>query len=127
MKYILSGVTLLLALISGNAVAQGNVEDNKIMSRLNTGEYAGPYFANDQNNPLVLLTDGDNTFKIGKSSLLNEIEESWIENMEVLKGAKATQLYGNEGANGVVIITLKEGVEATKLYLDRVKKEQSEQ
>lgn len=40
---------------------------------------------------------------------INDINPEDIESMEILKGAKASVLYGSEGANGVVLITTKKG------------------
>ena len=34
-----------------------------------------------------------------------------IESMEVLKDASATAMYGSRGANGVIIVTTKQGAE----------------
>ncbi|MDR3366135.1 MAG: SusC/RagA family TonB-linked outer membrane protein [Prevotellaceae bacterium] len=40
---------------------------------------------------------------------VNDISPEDIESMEILKGAKASVLYGSAGANGVVLITTKSG------------------
>ncbi len=40
---------------------------------------------------------------------INDINSDDIESIEILKGAKASVLYGSEGANGVVLITTKSG------------------
>jgi iron complex outermembrane receptor protein len=40
---------------------------------------------------------------------INDINAEDIESIEILKGAKASVLYGSEGANGVVLITTKSG------------------
>ncbi|MDR0565983.1 MAG: SusC/RagA family TonB-linked outer membrane protein [Prevotellaceae bacterium] len=40
---------------------------------------------------------------------VNDISPADIESMEILKGAKASVLYGSAGANGVVLITTKSG------------------
>ncbi|MCL6268216.1 SusC/RagA family TonB-linked outer membrane protein [Flagellimonas myxillae] len=40
---------------------------------------------------------------------INDINSEDIESMEILKGAKASVLYGSEGANGVILITTKSG------------------
>ncbi|WP_442591265.1 SusC/RagA family TonB-linked outer membrane protein [Pedobacter sp. AW31-3R] len=45
----------------------------------------------------------------GATSPLNSINPSDIENIEVLKDADATSIYGSRGANGVVLITTKKG------------------
>ena len=48
-----------------------------------------------------------NSFDYG--SAVNDINVEDIESMEILKGAKAAVLYGGQGANGVVLITTKNG------------------
>ena len=40
---------------------------------------------------------------------IGEISPSDIESMEVLKDASATAIYGARGANGVILITTKQG------------------
>ena len=40
---------------------------------------------------------------------LDEIGEEEIASMEVLKGASATAIYGNQGANGVIVVKTKSG------------------
>lgn len=40
---------------------------------------------------------------------INDINPDDIESMQILKGAKASVLYGSEGANGVILITTKSG------------------
>nr|WP_320021685.1 SusC/RagA family TonB-linked outer membrane protein [uncultured Draconibacterium sp.] len=48
-----------------------------------------------------------NSFDFG--SAVNDINVEDIQSMEILKGAKASVLYGSAGANGVVLITTKNG------------------
>jgi len=45
----------------------------------------------------------------GLISPLNTLDPSTIESIEVLKDADATAIYGSRGANGVVLITTKQG------------------
>jgi TonB-dependent starch-binding outer membrane protein SusC len=45
----------------------------------------------------------------GSTSPLNTINSADIENIEVLKDADATAIYGSRGANGVILITTKKG------------------
>jgi len=45
----------------------------------------------------------------GATSPMNSINPADIENIEVLKDADATAIYGSRGANGVVLITTKRG------------------
>ena len=42
---------------------------------------------------------------------LSQINTDDIESMSILKGANASALYGSQGANGVILITTKKGVE----------------
>lgn len=48
-----------------------------------------------------------NSFDYGSG--INDINPDDIASMEILKGAKASVLYGEKGANGVVLITTKSG------------------
>lgn len=48
-----------------------------------------------------------NSFDYGSG--INDINPDDIESMEILKGAKATVLYGSQALNGVVLITTKSG------------------
>ncbi len=49
---------------------------------------------------------------------LADINVEDIENLTILKGASATSLYGSEGANGVVLITMKQGKKNSGIHLD---------
>ncbi|WP_191968002.1 SusC/RagA family TonB-linked outer membrane protein [Rhizosphaericola mali] len=52
----------------------------------------------------------------GNTSPLNTINPADIENIEVLKDADATAIYGSRGANGVVLITTKKGKEGNTKF-----------
>ena len=52
------------------------------------------------------------------SSMLNNIPAEAIESMSVLKDATATALYGSRGANGVLIVTTKEGRNSEKISIN---------
>lgn len=54
---------------------------------------------------------GIDALDVGMSSL-SMVNTDDIASMEVLKDASATAIYGNRGANGVIIITTKKGKEA---------------
>ena len=54
----------------------------------------------------LLVIDG---VPVGIGSSLNDINPNDIESIEVLKDASAAAIYGNRGANGVVIVTTKRG------------------
>ena len=62
---------------------------------------------NSQSNEPLMVVDG--VAIRGKGSTLADINPDDIENMSVLKGAAASALYGQEGANGVILITAKSG------------------
>lgn len=53
-----------------------------------------------------------------ESNGLTDINVEDIENLTVLKGASATSLYGSEGANGVVLITMKQGKKNSGTHVD---------
>jgi TonB-dependent SusC/RagA subfamily outer membrane receptor len=40
---------------------------------------------------------------------MKRIDPEWIQSISVFKNAKATEMYGCNGKNGVIIIALKEG------------------
>ena len=72
---------------------------------------------NADNNPLYII-DGVflnnttlQTLNTGgrSTSPLTDINPADIENVEVLKDASATAIYGSRGANGVIIVTTKRG------------------
>ena len=62
---------------------------------------------NAQSNEPLLVIDGMPIR--GGGSTLGDINANDIESMSVLKGAAASALYGQEGANGVILITTKSG------------------
>lgn len=67
---------------------------------------------NSSNDPLIVV-DG-----VALSSIsFQDINVNDIENMEVLKDASATAIYGSRGANGVIIVTTKSG-KVGKIRLD---------
>jgi TonB-dependent starch-binding outer membrane protein SusC len=60
------------------------------------------------NNPLIIL---DGIPFIGS---LSEINPNDIKNIEVLKDASATAIYGSRGANGVILVTTEKGTRNKK-------------
>lgn len=57
------------------------------------------------NSPLYVV-DG---FPLEEGASISSLNKNDIENMEILKDASATAIYGARGANGVIIITTKKG------------------
>lgn len=51
-------------------------------------------------------------------TMLGNIPQESIESMSVLKDATATALYGSRGANGVIIVTTKEGRNSEKIKVN---------
>ena len=56
---------------------------------------------------------------------LAEISPDAIENIEVIKGAAAAKLYGPDGVNGVITVTLKKGATVSPTLCDAPKKPQA--
>lgn len=63
--------------------------------------------------PLILL----NGVEISAGDL-NNLPAETIESFTVLKDASATAIYGNRGANGVMLVTTKSGMENTKAVVN---------
>ncbi len=56
------------------------------------------------------ISDGGiNTVRASNANVLSTIDPADIENIEVLKDAAASAIYGARGANGVIVITTKRG------------------
>lgn len=82
------------------------VNDGKIRIRGNRSVKAS-------NDPLIIL-DG-----IPYKGALESIDQNDIASLDVLKDASSTSLYGSQGANGVIIITLKQAKKnETKVTFD---------
>ncbi len=77
---------------------------------------------NASNDPLIVVDglplndprDTDN----GSRSILSAINPNDIESFSILKDASAAAIYGNRGANGVIIITTKKGKKKLQISLD---------
>lgn len=109
MKHLLTGLLLGMSLVSGTAVAQGNTQQKQTTSQVT------------DKRPLIILQDRTANFKL-ENTAIKDISPDWIDAVEVLKDAKATEKFGEAGKGGVVIITFKQGVEAADLDLENVKK-----
>lgn len=72
------------------------------------------------NAPLVVINGLpiENTNVDGSRSPLSTINPNDIKSMTVLKDASATAIYGSRAANGVIIITTKEGGNELKVNVD---------
>jgi TonB-linked SusC/RagA family outer membrane protein len=66
---------------------------------------ASSFQSGEAGQPLIVI-DG---FPMESTSSINTINPNDIEQIDVLKDASATAIYGSRGANGVIIITTKQG------------------
>jgi hypothetical protein len=110
MKYFIRSLILGITLISCNALAQDVPVQNQ------------KSIYTDTRKILFLLRDGEDSYKLDRSAFLKEVNTAWIDKMNVLKQANELEKFGEEGRDGVVIITFKEGIEAAAIYLRNVKK-----
>jgi TonB-linked SusC/RagA family outer membrane protein len=68
------------------------------------------------NNDPLYVVDGmliDNSDKTWNSTVLGFLNPLDITNIEVLKDASAQAIYGSRGANGVILITTRKGIEGS--------------
>jgi iron complex outermembrane receptor protein len=74
---------------------------------------------NASNSPLIVI-DGLPVQSVagGSRSILSSINPDDIESFSVLKDASAAAIYGNRGANGVIIITTKKGKSKLQVNID---------
>lgn len=88
----------------------------------------GKHSLNSGTEPFILIdgvplsTNADRLAQVNGTSnqnLLNTINPADIQSIEVLKDAEATAIYGSQGANGVILITTKNGAAgATRVSID---------
>jgi hypothetical protein len=107
MKYILLGITLILALISGNVVAQ--TSPAQIVETKNTVS----------KKPLFVLRMNGVDYKLPEMAL-KEINPDWINEVQVIKELEGVENLTEEMKDGIVILTFKENVEAADRYLKSV-------
>ncbi len=87
---------------SGAAGGGASVQVRGINSLNGTNE---PIYVID--GTIIQASAGDDVY----SNPLADINPNDIENIEILKDASATAIYGSQAANGVVIVTMKKGKE----------------
>ncbi len=99
---VVNGLTAKVSGLQINTVNNGVNPDTRITLRGNRHFLAS-------NEALVVL-DGVPV----DASYLNSVNPNDIANVNVLKGASASALYGNDASNGVLVITTKKGAAAGK-------------
>ena len=110
-----------LAAMQGHLTGVNIVQATGVPGGGYTIEIRGKNFINGGTDPLFIVdgvpfssqslgaADISVDINRGNISPLNAINPADIENIEVLKDADATAIYGSRGANGVVLITTKKG------------------
>jgi hypothetical protein len=82
-----------------------DTENSKVVIRMNADK--------DGNQPLFVVNSDDETIK-GYTMKDFDINPDDIKSVSVLKDKSAVEVYGEEGKDGVVIITLKDGAKLKK-------------
>ena len=66
------------------------------------------------NNQALIVIDG----AISSAELLQQLPPDIVESANVIKGAQGAALYGDQGVNGVIIVTTKKGTKGSKMTVD---------
>lgn len=105
---IVSPEALIRGKVAGVQVSENNEPGGGISVRVRGGTSV-----NASNEPLYVIDgvpiDVGGGSTVSGRNALNFLNPNDIESMTVLKDASSTAIYGNRGANGVVIITTKSG------------------
>ncbi len=106
------GITIVNGKATGYGVSSSSgttlfpdSKNNKVMIRMNKDK--------DGEQPLFVINYGDDMVK-GYSMKDFDLDPDGIESISVLKDQAAEAVYGEDGKNGVVIITLKDGEKPKK-------------
>ena len=81
------------------------IQINPVPSAPNTQIFIRGNASVSKGKEAIVIVDG----VLVSNKKLEQINPNQIKNISVLKGANATSLYGNKGANGVLIISTKNG------------------
>ncbi|MBP7857227.1 MAG: TonB-dependent receptor [Prevotella sp.] len=96
-------------LLQGRAAGLQVVNASQAPGAGSTVRIRGGSSLNGSNAPLVVV-DG---FPLGDAGDLKQINPADIVNLEVLKDASASAIYGSRGANGVIMVTTKRAKSGT--------------
>lgn len=108
-----SSATNAMQMLQGRVAGLYINSQNQDPGATNTTLLRGVGSLSGSSEPLIVI-DG---LPIADMAILNTISSNNIEQIDVLKDASATAIYGSRGANGVIIITTKTG-NAGKLAVD---------
>lgn len=92
--------------LSGKAAGVKIVERSGAPGGIPMIRIRGTNSINSNNDPLFVVDD-----VVGVANALTILNPNEIESIDVLKDASATAIYGARGANGVIIITTRKGIE----------------
>lgn len=108
-EHMLSGKAAGVQILSLDSQPGGGI-DILIRGAASVGAGNSPLYIID-GFPVGGNTDPEtgNRYSIGSRSPLNSINPNDIESIEILKDASATAIYGARAANGVILITTKQG------------------
>ncbi len=73
-------------------------------------------YTKSQNRALIIV-DGVKFWRMDNLNILDSINPDNIEKMDVVKGEQAILQYGEEGKNGVILVTTKTPVKNEPLYI----------
>jgi len=115
-----TGMSTVNQLLQGRAVGVEVKSNNGIPGAPSSIYIRGRSSMSTNSQPLFVIDniimdetseelDGDNNLGIGNLNPFRNISPEDIESMEILKDASATAIYGARGANGVILITTKQG------------------
>ncbi|QCR24596.1 hypothetical protein [Pontibacter sp. SGAir0037] len=110
MKYLFA-FALILSVFSSTSVLAQESKTMTIKTRKNVSPEDVLY---------IIRSNSAEEFPVEHASL-KTIDSDWIEAVDVLKDTSAVERYGDKGANGVVIITLKEDEAAANEFLKKLK------
>jgi TonB-linked SusC/RagA family outer membrane protein len=117
-SFNVAAVTNLSQVLSGRVPGVSVQSGGGTIGVSNRIRLRGPTSINLSNDPLLVIdglvsNNSTNNFSVGvggaTTSRLEDINPQDIEDIQVLKGAAATALYGTGAANGVIQITTKKG------------------
>lgn len=103
------------SLLQGRAAGLSINTSSQDPGASSTVRVRGASSLNGSNAPLIVV-DG---FPLGDAGDLKQVNPADIANIEVLKDASASAIYGSRGANGVIMITTRKGSEGKTTVLIR--------
>nr|WKN36387.1 SusC/RagA family TonB-linked outer membrane protein [Tunicatimonas sp. TK19036] len=118
-----SGESGLINGLSGKAASVRIARSNGDPGAGSTIQIRGPNTITGSSDPLIIVdgvpisnstvygggNGGNESAGVSQQSRLNDLNPNDIESIQVLKGASAASLWGSRAANGVIVITTKQG------------------